>query len=712
MTMIARCHRRDGEWLQALHVATAALTPGRTPHPLTALEIGLALLRVARPADALPYLDAAADLGRAEAARCRRLLGEADDQIADPWHREVRACQGTPNRPGDGNPRPLLRRLSRGSAMRTHDRLLLATFWAMATLPDTELDQLPSIRGLKEMLPPPDDPLRGDDLRGWHAAISALATLKDALTSRLDATAVPSTVDEGLALCGAAAALAGAPDVEIEALGLAATARLARRLGHEAVAATLRDRYRDLSRALSGGRLDDLYGTSPLEAEGTAGPATLEQSYFTPAAQVRRVAQLATGVAGAAVTGWFHQLFADPRHAEALRDEQMQKYVVQLREFFSHAKGLMLKASQFIDFIESAFPAPVAEELKIVRRRNGAALEPDLARRIVEADLGQPIDRLFAAWDNLPTATASIGQVHRARRLDGREVAVKVKFPSLERLIRGQMRSIGVVAPLLEMIYPGLHIRKALKAAARVLLNECDFRLEAANQTAFRAAVAGIEGVVVPAVHDDLSGANVLTMDFVHGTRFWEFVAGTTQAERDVAGERIFRALTHASHNGGIRHGDPHPGNFMFQNDAVVILDFGACSRQVEARNRQFEDTVHAVRDDDPTAVIAALSRYGFLRGVVTGAARDEIVRLMGIDFAPYAKDAPFRFTPTYLQEIYRGLNRSIHHFQIPSEDVEHLRYFVGMASTLAALSAEANWARLLDELLTPHARTDDYEAG
>jgi predicted unusual protein kinase regulating ubiquinone biosynthesis (AarF/ABC1/UbiB family) len=234
-------------------------------------------------------------------------------------------------------------------------------------------------------------------------------------------------------------------------------------------------------------------------------------------------------------------------------------------------------------------------------------------RRVIEQDLEGPLQDIFAAFDEEPFALASLGQVHRARTLDGEEVAVKVQHPGVADAISADLRSIGLVSPILKRVAPGPDAGALLSEVRELIAGELDYEIEAQQQRRVARLFRGHPHVRVPRVHTDLSTQRVLVTEYVDGLEFNE-VAQLGEAERDRVGEIVFRFFFGLVWRERIVAGDPYPDNCLLCADGrVCLLDFGLL-RNLEAGYLEGERAVRrAVVEADPDAVHRALAHQGYL---------------------------------------------------------------------------------------------------
>jgi len=244
-----------------------------------------------------------------------------------------------------------------------------------------------------------------------------------------------------------------------------------------------------------------------------------------------------------------------------------------LRRSMTLLGATFIKMGQVMSSRPDLFAPDTIDELKVLQDRL-PAFGFGRVRRIVESDLGRPIADLYAEFDRVPVAAASVAQVHRARLPGGAEVAVKVLRPSVRRQVERDAAillfgaRLVALDPRLRRNDPVGHLRHFVEA----IIRQTDLTLEATNYERFAANFAAVPEVAFPTVHAELSSRSVLTMEFMRGTRF---------DERDRAHDRaLARTIRHLMFKmcfaDGFIHADLHPGNFLVRADhQLIVFDAG-----------------------------------------------------------------------------------------------------------------------------------------
>jgi ubiquinone biosynthesis protein len=195
----------------------------------------------------------------------------------------------------------------------------------------------------------------------------------------------------------------------------------------------------------------------------------------------------------------------------------------------------------------------------------------------IENAFGRSLEAIFLEFFEEPIASASIAQVHRAVRHDGRVVAVKVLRPDITKIINIDLRLFIWIALLLEKL-PGLRyvpLSSVIQEIGHALTAQLDFRSEAANNKRFRVNLNFHKNIRIPAIHDDLVETNVLVMDYIDGLIPIDEIilnSSVSEAAAKLAVEMIFRMIF----VDGFVHADMHPGNlFVEATGELVLVDFG-----------------------------------------------------------------------------------------------------------------------------------------
>lgn len=204
--------------------------------------------------------------------------------------------------------------------------------------------------------------------------------------------------------------------------------------------------------------------------------------------------------------------------------------------------------------------------------------------QIVESELGVRISKAFSEFDAEPIAAASIGQVHRARLRDGRQVAVKVQRPKIREIIIQDLEALAEVAGFLDNhteTGAQFEFKKMLDEIRRTLLRELDYKQEANNLATMGRNLREFSRLVIPSPIDDFTTSRVLTMEYIRGQKITRLSPLTRMdIDGEVLADELFRAYLKQVLIDGFFHADPHPGNVFLTDDGrIALIDLGMVSR-------------------------------------------------------------------------------------------------------------------------------------
>lgn len=273
-------------------------------------------------------------------------------------------------------------------------------------------------------------------------------------------------------------------------------------------------------------------------------------------------------------------------------------------------RGGFLKFGQFVSARPDLLPEPYVRQLSKLQDRVPPA-PVEAVRRVVEEELG-PLEDIFAEFDAAASA-ASLAQVHRARRADGRWVAVKVQYPGVAEIVPTETSDTRRLLGLVDSLVHGFDLTTIARELERVVLSELDYANEARNIERFGANFAGQEGIVVPTVHADLCRRRLLVMDWVEGRNLGHALRDSDRATAEEALRLLVDAFLKQILVDGFVHADPHPGNFLLQEGPRLgIVDFGACVELSDRTRLALCDLYASGLSGDLAASAGALEELGF----------------------------------------------------------------------------------------------------
>jgi ubiquinone biosynthesis protein len=312
--------------------------------------------------------------------------------------------------------------------------------------------------------------------------------------------------------------------------------------------------------------------------------------------------------------GFVFDVRRDRREKKGLQEFLAPNFGVRLRRALDDLGPTFVKFGQVLSTRSDILPEGVLAELQKLQD-TARPMPAGVAQKIIERELGAPVDEVFASFDPVPLGSASIGQVHKAVLRSGEIVAVKVQRPEAPARVAGDLELMRDFAALLDRRFGrGLFVDvEGLVAEFEVVIRrELDFSAEAENARRFAANFAGTQ-VVIPGVYLDLSTPRVLTEEFIEGSRFRDIrPLSMTPSERRRVATMGADAIFKMAFEDGFFHGDPHPSNLLLTPSGdLALLDFGMVGYMshgdIEALSRLFI----AVIQRDASAALRGLERLG-----------------------------------------------------------------------------------------------------
>jgi predicted unusual protein kinase regulating ubiquinone biosynthesis (AarF/ABC1/UbiB family) len=327
-----------------------------------------------------------------------------------------------------------------------------------------------------------------------------------------------------------------------------------------------------------------------------------------------KLASLPVGFAGRTALGTAKRIGGKP--AEAVASELQQRTAAQLFKVLGELKGGAMKAGQALSIFEAALPDEIAGPYRAALTKLQDAAPPmpsSVVHGVLADELGPDWRSLFREFSDKPAAAASIGQVHQAVWSDGRTVAVKIQYPGAGKALVADLDQLARFARLFSVVSPGLDVKPLLAELKVRVVEELDYRLEAAYQKVFAEAFRGDPDIQVPEfVHGT---ARVIVGEWVDGRPLSKIITEGTTEERDRAGLLLVRFLYSCPPRAGLLHADPHPGNFrMTADNRLCVLDFGAVNRLPGGLPEPIGRLARMTLAHEADAVLDGLRELGFVK--------------------------------------------------------------------------------------------------
>lgn len=291
-----------------------------------------------------------------------------------------------------------------------------------------------------------------------------------------------------------------------------------------------------------------------------------------------------------------------------------EKNALKVKELILDLKGLFTKVGQLLSVMSNVLPEAYAEILESLQD-HAPPTSFSNTRTTIEKELGEPIEQLFDSFDEEPIASASIGQVYKAKLKTGETVAVKVQHKDIEELAAMDLDIIEKLVKRISFFLRINGIDHVYKQVRIMVEEELDYTREAQSMVEIGKNLTEFPDIIVPKLYSAYSSAKIITCSFHHGVKI-------TQTEKLKAwninpqelSERLVTAFCKMILEDGFYHADPHPGNVLVnENGEIILLDFGATAELNETMRKEIPVIIqHIIRKDTPK-IIRSLQKMGFL---------------------------------------------------------------------------------------------------
>lgn len=429
-------------------------------------------------------------------------------------------------------------------------------------------------------------------------------------------------------------------------------------------------------------------------------PTDREKNRFS--ARARRYAKVGTKVGGVAARMASQRFLGAPgsRSGNALA----------LAAALGGLKGPIMKVAQLLATIPDALPPEYATELTKLQSQ-APAMGWAFVRRRMNAELGVGWEKKFRSFEHHPAAAASLGQVHRARALNGIELACKLQYPDMQSAVEADLRQLRLLFAIRKRFDPAIDTTEIAKEIAERLREELDYVREAKHIALYRIMLKDRAAIRVPAVWPELSTGRLLTMDWLSGRKMLEH-KNDKLATRNRLATAMFTAWWSPFSHYGVIHGDPHLGNYTVFDDAkgnpagINLLDYGCIRIFPPSFVGGVVDLYRGLLHGDDDLIVHAYEVWGFKR------LNRELIETLNIwarfIYSPLLDDRvrsiadgvkPSEYGRKQMFQVRQAL-RQRGPVTIPREFVFMDRAAIGLGAVFLHLAAEVNFYRLFNEAI------------
>ena len=330
-------------------------------------------------------------------------------------------------------------------------------------------------------------------------------------------------------------------------------------------------------------------------------------------ARTAKMVSIPLGLAGRSAIGFGRQLVG--QSGNMVFAQIQEKTAEQVFKVLGELKGGAMKFGQALSVFEAALPEEIARpyrETLVKLQESAPPLPVRVVHKVLAKELGEDWRDHFAFFDDNPTASASIGQVHRGTWKDGRAVAVKIQYPGAAEALISDLNQIQRFAKIFALFMPGLDMKPLLEELRARIIEEVDYRYEAQAQETYARVYDNDLDIAIPKVV--MVSDRVLVSEWMDGTPLSKIISGGTREQRNNAGMKLARFHFTSPDRAGLLHAEPHPGNFRLLDDGRLgVLDFGACNRLPDGFPEPMKNLLKHALDDDALGLYEGFKKDGFI---------------------------------------------------------------------------------------------------
>ena len=412
--------------------------------------------------------------------------------------------------------------------------------------------------------------------------------------------------------------------------------------------------------------------------------------------RLRRYAKVGTAVSGVAAKAVGGRVFG-------IEFDKAQ-HAKEIQLALGGPKGPLMKVAQILSTIPDVLPEEYTEELTKLQM-DAPPMGWAFVKRRMTAELGPGWLKEFEHFEREARKAASLGQVHRATSLDGRDIACKIQYPDMSSAVEADLRQLKLLFLLYRQYDKSIDPGEIHTELSERLREELDYEREAKNMLLYRNMLADEACVHVPEPLLDVSSKRLLSMTWLEGAPLLDSREASIERRNDLA-MSMFRAWYVPFYHYGVIHGDPHLGNYSARDDGSInLLDYGCVRIFPPAFVGAVIDLYFALLNDDEDLAVHAYETWGF-KGL-----NKEMIGVLNqwaeFLYAPLLEDKVQTIQEKSGVQYGAGVAAKVHAelkkfggVTPPREFVLMDRAAIGLGSVFTHLDAEINWHQMFHELI------------
>ena len=387
---------------------------------------------------------------------------------------------------------------------------------------------------------------------------------------------------------------------------------------------------------------------------------------------------------------------------------EREEHAQALTQALGNLKGPLMKVGQILATIPEALPPEYSTALQQLQS-DAPPMGWPFVRRRMKTELGPNWAKQFAEFSKEAAAAASLGQVHRAKSLDGQDLACKLQYPDMQSAIEADLRQLKIIFGIYGQYDKSIKTEHIYEELSERLKEELDYEREAKHTRLYAYMLKDEKNVYTPEIIEELTTGRLLTSTWLDGKKILTYKEAPQEQRNEIA-MNMFRAWYVPLYYYGTIHGDPHLGNYTVRKDnSINLLDFGCIRVFPSEFVGGVIDLYNALKNKDQALAVHAFETWGFKdlskeqidtltiwAEFLYGPILEDKIRPIG-----HAEGAVYgRETAEKVHKKLRELSKEKGGIAVPREFVFMDRAALGLGSVFIHLDAQINWHNIFNELI------------
>lgn len=422
----------------------------------------------------------------------------------------------------------------------------------------------------------------------------------------------------------------------------------------------------------------------------------------TPGKRFFKLAGMSANIAKNVTTSKVKGVFQNKEDKRNAQEQLLSDIGQQVAQTLGEMKGAVMKVGQIASQVKDILPKEISDALETLQK-DSPPMPFDVIQNQMKKELGAGPFDLFAWFDTDPFAAASIGQVHRARTHDGREVVVKIQYPGVKESCDSDLTQIKLLLKLGGLVKVKKSILDTLfDEIKKSLYEELDYIHEGQNLQLMEKLHKNEDNIIIPHLIEPLSSRCILTLTYEEGDHIEEVKEPRySQQTINELGHLLFNTIAKQIYVWNTVHSDPHPGNFAFRPDgSIVMYDFGAVKKVDPEMCKKFQGVMSAAKARDYEKLDEALKVLGVRKPEAGSLNKHFYEEWVELFLEPFEGEYDFGHSDLHLKMVKKGqkdMFKGIEYFQPAPEMMQVDRVISGHYWNMIKLGVKADFSGLFD---------------